>query len=82
MILKLQRTDGMSDMLDRILDRMSKVIHRIDAPGVTGIVVSHMGYTVNDRVTHVDIWGCHVDLGTQHFLAVLVFTLFHLFKEL
>ena len=70
-ILKLQRTDGMGNALDGILDRMRKIVHRIDAPFIAGIVMCHMSHTVDDRVSHVDIRGCHIDLGTQHLLAVL-----------
>ena len=47
MILELQRTDGMSHTLDGILDGMSKVIHRINAPGITGTVM--MSYGLHDR---------------------------------
>ena len=72
----------MCDSLDRILNRMSKVVHWIDAPGITGSVVSHMSNTVDDRVTHVHIRGCHVDLGTENFLSILVFAVFHFFKKL
>ena len=40
-----------------------------------------MRHTVDHRITHVDIRGRHIDLGTQDLLAVLVFPVLHLFKE-
>ena len=54
-ILKLQRTDGVRDSLDCILDRMSEIIHRIDAPLVPCVVVGHVRHPVNDRIPHIDI---------------------------
>ena len=39
MILELQRTDGVRDALNRILDRMCKVVHRVNTPLVTSIVM-------------------------------------------
>ena len=81
-ILKLQSTDGMGHTFDRILDRMGKVIHRIDAPFVSCVVMCHAGYTVDNRVTHVHIRRCHIDLCTENFFSVSVFALTHLLKKL
>ena len=72
----------MCHTLNGILDRMSEVVHRIDAPLVTGVVVGHVGHAVDARLPHVDVGGAHVDLGAQHLLAVGVFALTHLFKKL
>ena len=82
MILKLQRTDRVRDPLDSILNRMSKVIHRIDTPFITGIMVCHMGHTVNDRISHIDVRRCHIDLSAQHLLSVLIFSRTHLLEQL
>ena len=81
-ILEFQCTDRMCDSFDCILDRMSEVIHRINAPGVSGSVVSHVSYTVDNRVTHVHIRRCHVDLGTKNFFSIGIFAGFHFFKKL
>ena len=43
------------DAFDGVLDRMREVVHRVDAPGIAGSVVMHMGYTVDNRVSHVDV---------------------------
>ena len=72
----------MCHTLNGILDRMSEVVHRIDAPFISCIVMCHAGYTVNDRVTHVHIRWCHIDLGTENLLSISVFALTHLFKKL
>ena len=55
-IFKFQRTDGMGNALDGILDGMCKIVHRIDTPFISGIVMCHMRHTVNDRISHVHIW--------------------------
>ena len=82
MVLKLQGTDGMGNMLNGILDRMGKVIHRVNAPCIAGVVVCHTGYTVDDRVSHVDIRRSHINLGTKHLLTILILALFHFLKKL
>ena len=81
-ILKLQSTDGMCDSLNRILDGMGEIIHWIDAPCITCSVVSHMSNTIDNRVAHIHVRRCHIDLGTKHFLSVCIFAFFHLFKKL
>ena len=45
-------------------------------------MVCHVGYTVNDRISHIDVGRRHINLGTEHFLAVLIFSRTHLFKQL
>ena len=69
-------------MLDRILDRMGEIVHRIDAPLIACVVVRHVGDAVNDRVAHIDVRGGHIDLCAQHLLAVRILSFLHLFKEL
>ena len=68
-------------MLNGILDRMGKVIHRVNAPCIAGVVVCHTGYTVDDRVSHVDVRGSHIDLCAKNLLAVLILAFLHLLKK-
>ena len=82
MILELQRAEGVRDALYGVLDRVCEVIHRVDAPLVTGVVVMHVGHTVDDRVTHVQVRGCHVDLRTQGQGTVCVLAVLHVLEEL
>ena len=60
---------------------MGKIVHRINAPFVACTVVGCMENTINDRVTHVDIWACHVDFGTQDLFAIGIFPSLHFFKK-
>ena len=72
----------MCDSLDCIFDRMSEVIHRIDAPFIACSVVCHMSNTINNRVSHIHVRRCHINLSAEYFLSVCIFTLFHLLEKL
>ena len=81
MIFKFQRADGVRNALDRVLNRMRKIIHWINAPCILRIVMLHMRHAINDGVTHIHIWRRHIDSGAQHLLAVLIRAVFHRFKQ-
>ena len=72
----------MCDTFNCIFDWVCKVIHRINAPCITGSVVSHMSYTIDDRVTHIHIRRCHVNFCTENLFSIGIFALFHFFKKL
>ena len=55
-VFKLKCTKTVCNTLNSILYRMCKIIHRIDAPLVTRIVMSHPCHSVDYRVSHIDIW--------------------------
>ena len=44
---------------------MGEVIHGIDAPGISCVVMTHMGHPVDYRITHIDVGGSHVDAGAN-----------------
>ena len=54
-ILELQCTKGMAHALNGILNRMRKIVHWINAPLISCIMMGHMRHTVDHRVTHVNI---------------------------
>jgi hypothetical protein len=70
MILELERAQRVRDVLDRIGRRVSKVVHRVDAPRVAGPVMMRAPNPIEDRVAHVDVARRHVDLRAQHELAI------------
>ena len=72
----------MRDSLDRILKRMCKIIHRIDAPFIAGSVVCHVCHTVDDRISHIDVGRTHIDACAEHFLTIRVLSFPHLLKQL
>ena len=70
LIFKLQRADGVGDVLQRVLNRVREGVHRVDAPLVAGVVVLCMAHAVDSGVTQVDVGRSHVDLGAQHGSAI------------
>ncbi len=70
-VLELQRAERVGDVLERVLQRMGEVIHRIDAPGVAGVVVLGVHDPIEHRIAQVHVGRRHVDLGAQHALAFL-----------
>jgi len=68
--LVLQRAQRMGDALQRVLQRVLEVVHRVDAPLAAGAVVVVAQDAVERRVPHQDVRRRHVDLGAQHPRAV------------
>ena len=71
----------MSDPLDSILDRMSEIVHRINAPFVASIVMADVSDAVDDRISHIDVGRTHIDARTEHFLTVRILSFPHLLKQ-
>ncbi len=69
-VLELERADRVGDALDRVLERVRVVVHRVDAPGVAGAVVLGVADPVQQRIAHLHVRRRHVDLGAQHAGAV------------
>ena len=60
---------------------MGEIIHRINAPFITSVMMLLMTDTINDRVAHMQIRRGHVNLGAQRFFPLGKFTGLHPFKE-
>ena len=60
---------------------MSEVVHRIDAPLVSRVVMGRVDDSVDDRVSHVDVRARHVDLCSEADLSVSKLACSHLLKE-
>ena len=82
MILKFKSAQGVRDVLDRVLDGMRVVIHRIDAPLVTCVVMGHVRYSVEDRIPHVHVGTGHVDLRTKGLLPVSELAVLHFCEQI
>ena len=53
-------------MIDKDLEEgVYETVHRIDTPFISGIVMCHVRHTINNRISHVHIWACHIDSGAQ-----------------
>ena len=45
-------------------------------------MVRNVCHTVNNRVTHVHIRGCHINLCTKYLGSILIHAVFHVLKQL
>jgi len=81
-ILKLQRTQWVSDAFQSIRDRVSEIVHGIDAPRIPGLMMNDtMSDPVQRRITHIHIRGGHVDFGSQGSTAICEFPCPHTLKQ-
>jgi hypothetical protein len=71
MIFELERAERMRDVLDCVRRGMREVVHRVDAPVVTGAVMVRAANAIEHRVAHVDVRRRHVDARAQYVSAVL-----------
>ena len=61
---------------------MGKIIHWIDAPLVACIVMVHPCYSVDDRISHIDVRACHIYLRTKHLASIRELTILHPLKQI
>src|SRR5690606_28560442 len=64
-VLELERTDRVRDALERVLETMGEVVHRIDAPLVVSAVMMSVLDAVEYRVAHLHVWARQIDLSAQ-----------------
>jgi len=62
---ELEGADTVGDALHVVAQAVGEVVHRVDAPPVTRMMVRGMADTVKHRVAQPDVGGAHVDLGAQ-----------------
>ena len=68
--LELERADRVRDAFQGVALSMREVIHRVDAPRISGAVMVRAHDAVQHRVTQVRIRRRHVDLGAQRLGAI------------
>ena len=81
-VFKLKSTNGVCDTLDGIGDRVGEIIHRVDAPLVSCPWMLCVFYSIEGRVSHIDVGGCHIDLCSESVLSLREFTVLHSQKEI
>ena len=79
--LEFQRAQRVRDALQRVLNGVGKVIHRIDAPLVALPVMVHIADAVNDRVTHIEVAGGKIDFCAQRAAALGELAVFHALEQ-
>ena len=81
--LIFEGAERVRDPFNGILYRMRKIVHWVDAPFVTGLVMRNiLDYSVNNRITHIQIRRRHIDLCTQCLFTVVEFSFFHSLKQI
>ena len=80
-VLELQSTDRVCDVLDGVRNTVGKVVHWVNAPLVTGHGMAGITDAVDNRVTHADKWRGHVYFGAQTYLAFLKLAIAHLLEQ-
>ena len=56
---------------------MSEVVGWVDAPVVSGVVMSHLTDAIHNGITQQQNFVAHVDFGSQHMLAFIKFASLH-----
>ena len=79
--LVLKAAQRVGHAFDRILDRMGKVVHRVDAPFVARLMVRDVQNAVHGRVAQVDVGRGHIDLGAQRARAVGKLPVLHALEQ-
>ena len=82
LVFKLQRADAVGDLLQRVLYRVGKGVHGVDAPFVAGVVVVGAADAVDGGVAQVDVGRRHVDFCSQNHSAIGMQSAGHLLKTL
>ncbi len=82
MVLIFQRAEGVGDVLQRVLNRMGKIIHGEDAPFGALPVVLDVADPIDHRIPHIEVAGGQVDLGPQGIFSLGKLAVFHPFKQL
>ena len=82
MVFEFQRAKGVRDIFDRIGDRMGIVIHWINDPFRPLAVVRHIHDAEKNRIAHVDIRRCHVDLRPQHMRSIFELSRAHALEQI
>ena len=76
-VFEFQCANRMGDAFDRILQPVSPVVHRIDAPFCTRFRMFGMKNPIHNRISHVQVGRGHVDFCPQNLGSVGEFSLFH-----
>ncbi len=78
---EFQRAQRVRNAFQRIADAVGEVVHRVDAPLVTGLVVFSELNAVQHRIAHHDERRRHIDFGTQTRFTFFEATGTHFFKQ-
>ena len=78
---EFQRAQAVGDVFDGVTLTVGEIVHRIEAPIVSGSVVVGPLDAVEQRVPHVHVGVRHVDFGAQHAMAIGMDAVPHFLEE-
>ena len=81
MVFEFKCAKRVRDALDCVFNRVRKVVHRIDAPLVARVRMRCVADAVDDRVAHIDVGRCHINLCSKHLFAVGKLAVLHTLEE-
>ena len=77
MIFELEGAKGMGDVLEGVFEGMRVVVHRVNAPSITGVVVMGVHDPIEHGIAQVHVRGGEVDFGAQDHGAIGKFSRAH-----
>ena len=80
-ILELQGTEAVRDPLEGIGQRMGEVVHGINHPLVTGLMMHFLADAIENRIAQIQVGALHVDFGTQYSSPLVQLTAAHLLEQ-
>ena len=81
MIFEFEGANRVGDPFDRIALAVRPIVHRVNAPSVTGSMVMSVHDAIENRIAKIQVGRRHIDLGPQCFGSVWEFPFFHSGKE-
>ena len=81
MILEFERAQRVRNALVGIGQAMRKIVHRVDAPFVAGVLVRYVANPVDRRIPQVHVRRCHIDFRPQQVLPIGEFARVHACKQ-
>ncbi len=81
MVFVFQRTQGMGNAFKRVLNRMSKIVHGVNAPFCALTVMLDISDAVDNGVAHIEIAGSKVYLCAESVASFGELAVFHALKK-
>ena len=75
--IKFESAYRMGNIFDGVALAVGIVVHRINAPLISGPMVMGVLDTIKNRISEHHIWMSHIYLGTENFLTIRIFAITH-----
>ena len=71
----------MCDAFQSVLQRMSKIVHRVNAKFISLSMMVHVSYPKDYRIAQIRIIGIRIDASSESSCSIGKFTVFHTLKQ-